>query len=585
MQEQLTLLDMTGLEGALKNPGNASWKYYELTQPFPKTDILGNPIKDDPTYIFDFDNREEKMDRGDLLTNAAKSTIFNGYDPQYARGSYLQPLTAVSDGQYIAHIAGEQRLYYLSRKLRRALSHGKRDNYLLAEISKTILHEYNYHMTVLQDGKYDEYRPIVHADRQEGKLKRVDFHRAEACGAMRKDFSVVPVQETTETGSIIVKAQMHCGSVWVCPRCASLIQSRNKERLDELAHKIEAKGGKAYLVTFTFPHTKGMRLNDVGVRLQQAFRHFLNSKAFKFLRQKLGYIGKTKSCEYTMGGDNGFHKHFHVLFVFDKYHTLADKIFLENTIRYQWEKSCAKYGLIDTDNAKQIKDFRDHAVDLKETFAHDYLAKQDDHWFDEHADGDSLKRQAQNPNSWNASHELSLSTTKISKTKKSFSPFGLLVEIALLMCRIKEASSDDPDTFRNIQTLREYIDMYIEYACHTFGTQSLTWDHSLLAWADMDAKTDEEIAEEEEEHAVTVAGIDREQINTLNKYALMKEFKDILKHEGVEAVNEMFAVIGLRPLYDAKTADETYKKEYARWLEKVEDMRRSREFYKHALQI
>lgn len=117
---------------------------------------------------------------------------------------------------------------------------------------------------------------------------------------------------------------MTCGSVWVCPICATKITERRRVELSEGVHNHLRSGGGVHMLTLTVPHYHNDRLQTVLDGLSDALRRFLKRKAwagrdataskprFVGIAEEMGIIGRIRALEVTHG-ENGWHPHFHIL--------------------------------------------------------------------------------------------------------------------------------------------------------------------------------------------------------------------------------------------------------------------------------
>ena len=106
---------------------------------------------------------------------------------------------------------------------------------------------------------------------------------------------------------------MSCGSVWLCPVCASKIAARrNREVTHVLTRHLGESGGGVAFLTLTVPHDKGDSLAHSFATVNGGWRKIVAGRAWKALCQELGVVGFVRTSECTHGG-NGWHPHMHVL--------------------------------------------------------------------------------------------------------------------------------------------------------------------------------------------------------------------------------------------------------------------------------
>ena len=109
-----------------------------------------------------------------------------------------------------------------------------------------------------------------------------------------------------------------CGSVWVCPVCASKIAEHRRADLKkalDLVPELFYPGGNVYHLTLTAPHHMGESLLSLLEKMTHARRLMLNRKPWKRFQLMAGLRGSIRALEVTHSHFNGWHVHFHVLLV------------------------------------------------------------------------------------------------------------------------------------------------------------------------------------------------------------------------------------------------------------------------------
>lgn len=101
-----------------------------------------------------------------------------------------------------------------------------------------------------------------------------------------------------------------CGSVWFCPVCAFRISEVRRAELDQAS----AAGYTQILVTLTFQHNAGDKLDDLLNSLNDACRKLRGRRAWRKLEEKYGIVASVSALEITISQDNGFHPHKHIDF-------------------------------------------------------------------------------------------------------------------------------------------------------------------------------------------------------------------------------------------------------------------------------
>jgi hypothetical protein len=131
-----------------------------------------------------------------------------------------------------------------------------------------------------------------------------------------------------------------CGSVWMCPVCASAI---SETRRQELSLAIAKTDYQPMLLTFTMAHHKGDKLADLVDGLIKAFHSFKSGQYWQKKRDEFGWIGSVRGLE-TTHGDNGWHPHLHDLVLLKKPLSPQEFIFFENLIKERWLMVLARQG-------------------------------------------------------------------------------------------------------------------------------------------------------------------------------------------------------------------------------------------------
>lgn len=121
-----------------------------------------------------------------------------------------------------------------------------------------------------------------------------------------------------------------CKNAWFCPSCSAKVMAKYAA---EIACAIEAihqyKNQVACMITFTIPHTSGMKCEETADILFDTWKafnvrgnHNLKTKwnqkdPFASFCEEFNCKHRIKVGEFTWG-DNGWHPHFHCLFFVDK---------------------------------------------------------------------------------------------------------------------------------------------------------------------------------------------------------------------------------------------------------------------------
>lgn len=328
--------------------------------------------------------------------------------------------------------------------------------------------------------------------KREGLKHPHDWHRTAKCKWVTVS-SAVGVHASREHGSGFYSGLMTCGNVWTCTVCAAKVQERRREEIAAAIAWAYKQGLQPVMVTLTFPHQHWHKLSDLIEQQADALHRLRAGAPWSRFKKSVGYWGLIRSLELTFG-DSGWHPHTHEIWFVSRdavadlstaearEHEVAKRKKLKlstdlddvqdmrSRITERWKACCARAGLLDLDNARQVAGFEAHAVDVKGWCdASDYLAKQDD------------------SRHWGVDREVAKASTKAGKAKGKH-PFGLLAQ----------ASVGDKQSGAR----------FIEYASVMRGKRQLFWSAGLKAKVGIGEATDEELAEQQRDAADLLGMLD-----------------------------------------------------------------------------
>lgn len=273
-----------------------------------------------------------------------------------------------------------------------------------------------------------------------------------------------------------------CGSVWMCPVCAKQITEKRREELKNaielwksgvvnvffdfsehgkdfigaIIPSVEYYKGDVLLLTLTFSHSIKEQLSSLLERQRKALKIFYETTKVQDIFKEMGVKYKIKSLETTYG-QNGWHPHNHILLLTDKVSNYFDYI---PALSELWIKACTKAGL----SAPSMT----HGLDIRNgNYASEYIAK------------------------WGLDFELAKGNVKKGRNG-SFTPFDLL-QYSMLDGEING---------------RTAASLWQEFGIATKGKRQLEWGRGLKALLGVEEKTDEELAEETEQQAITMRTVD-----------------------------------------------------------------------------
>ena len=287
-------------------------------------------------------------------------------------------------------------------------------------------------------------------------LQAID-HRT--CGCMRYVQGVDAVVLQTEHGCHYGNL-MVCGMVWTCPSCASRVSERRREEIETAVERhIEETGGQVFMITLTFPHGAEDDLKKMLKRLRKALTRFKGSRRMGKLKRFLEVVGTIRALEVTWGELNGWHPHVHEIWLLGPEFDMEDLEGLQEELLLLWQRACKRSGFQEPDVY--------HGVDIStgEDLA-GYISK------------------------WGMGAELTKANIKRGKEGR-YTPWDLL--------RWHDETGDEKPA-----------ELFCEYAQAFYNARQLVWSRGLKARYRIGKYTDQELAERQEEEAVIVIRIPRE---------------------------------------------------------------------------
>jgi hypothetical protein len=262
----------------------------------------------------------------------------------------------------------------------------------------------------------------------------------------------VIVSQSPSTKSAAMRNLVTCGQVWTCPVCASKVAGVRRDEVRQALERHLGGGLLAVSVTLTVPHGVGHSAKQLLSSMGGALRRMRANRRVLDLRKSYGYVGQIRALEVTWGEANGWHPHFHEIWFFRTQlwsESTADA--MQKVISGAWQSAVVTGGLASPSDK--------HGVLIKRIETpRDYEGKGN-------ASIDGV-------DGWDAADELTRAVAKTGRADR-LSPFDLLVY--------------------------GYQDRFREYAKAFHGKRQLTWSPGLKAHFAIGERTDEEIAEEEED--------------------------------------------------------------------------------------
>lgn len=311
-------------------------------------------------------------------------------------------------------------------------------------------------------------------------------------------YGTVDIYKHRQTRKAFYGGLMVCGSVWICPVCASKISERRKTELKQASEAHRNAGGSLTMLTLTFSHTKTDKLSELLYRLGKAMLKFRSGKRYNNLRDRLALIGSIRAFEVTYG-ENGWHPHIHLLNFHSNEIDPWEMEELEDNFYNLWSSACVKNGL---------EASREYGVKLEDaTEADQYIGK----W------GDLVQKK------WGIDSEMTKANIKKGR-ENSLTPFDFLRIVV-----------EDGDI--------SYRSQFAEYAKAMKGRTQLYWSRGLKKQFLIEEKTDEQIAELKEEPADLLGGLSWQDW----KYIIVNDYRakllDLIEKYGYE---EALIKIGIK---------------------------------------
>jgi hypothetical protein len=272
-----------------------------------------------------------------------------------------------------------------------------------------------------------------------------------------------------------------CGSVWTCPVCAKQITEKRREELKKGLDtwKNDHLGG-VLLLTLTFSHSVNESLSSLLKRQKHAYKRFFENTRVVNLMKSIFVEHKIKGFEVTYG-QNGWHPHNHVLLL-TKYQVHNFSLYRDELSRI-WIDCCTRSGL----SAPSME----HGLDIRDgSYAEQYVSK------------------------WGLEHELTKGHVKKGRNG-GYTPFDLL-QYSMLDATMNE---------------RTAASLWQEFAISTKGARQLVWSRGLKKLLKIEEKSDEELAEETEQNAISLTTVDDYIFSLLCTYQLRHVFLECLERD------------------------------------------------------
>lgn len=304
-------------------------------------------------------------------------------------------------------------------------------------------------------------------------------HRVLGCMHMLHSNSLDVMRKSS--GQAYYSGASVCGSVWVCPVCASRI---TLSRRDELEQALRVSGFTPVMVTVTLQHYKSDHLNVLLSALNGSLRKLKAGRWWKGFTSRYGIMAHVSGLEIVYSLQHGWHPHKHILFFVDNGEIDISAFRDELTERYT--------GLI-RESGMYASEYHSIDVSIGDDDISGYVAK------------------------WGLTDEVTRSNIKRGKDG-SYSPF----ELAELAGNGERWA---------VMAFREYVES-------TSGKRQMTWSHGGRKVLGLGRdKSDKQLAEERKQSDdELIISIDRKQWNQIMRLGLQGELLDVAEDGGTGAV-------------------------------------------------
>ena len=293
--------------------------------------------------------------------------------------------------------------------------------------------------------------------------------RIDKCLRLRQKGKEIQVLKSVEHKTASYSGLQTCGSVWRCPVCSAKIAERRRGEIIAAMASHKAAGGCVNMLTLTCPHQRDDNLADLLKKQAKALNAFWNGRQSKAVFKEMGVIGQIRALEVTHGRksaqNNGWHPHYHVLQFGGVGVDLArfDAVSMgdwQARLHTVWAACCVKVGL----GAPSLA----HGLKL-----------------------DDGSKAAKYVSKWGLEDEMTKGHTK--KALHGETPFDFL--------RAYLADKND----------KQAAALFIEFAQTFEGKRQLHWSSGLKKRYAIGEKTDEELAEVQDDFARVLGTITLDQ--------------------------------------------------------------------------
>lgn len=295
-----------------------------------------------------------------------------------------------------------------------------------------------------------------------------------------------------------------CGSVWMCPVCASKIAAERQAEVRAAIERGQAEGLAVYMATFTVPHHAFQACADLVRNVALRFTETIAGAPWQRAKEAAAFVGAIRSLELTHGG-KGWHPHLHVLFLIEGGAETAERAAdLARFLFTRWSARVARAGLGECNE----KAWKFERCDTPEQ-AGDYVSK------------------------WGPDWELTHGHLKEGK-QGGRSPWRILADYA------ERADAQDAA-------------LLIEYAEALKGHRQLTWSKGLKARFKIGELEDGALAEKDPDDAKPIVEVHQDAVRLLCKSrGAMVRALEVLETDGVNGLLVFLTKLGVNTRADVR---------------------------------
>ena len=181
---------------------------------------------------------------------------------------------------------------------------------------------------------------------QDAARRLLPAHRVRHCiRTLTNKEGSVGILKDAASGKAHYSGLQTCSSVWSCPICSAKISERRKLEVRQAIDTHIAAGGGVEMVTLTVRHGRMDGLAELMGKLRVATKKIREHRDYKELRELLDVVGSIRALEVTHGNANGWHPHFHELWLFASPLTVRQRAMLQRLLFSVWKTSSLAAGL------------------------------------------------------------------------------------------------------------------------------------------------------------------------------------------------------------------------------------------------